>query len=552
MLQNIHVKNIALIEEIDIRLNRGLNIVTGETGAGKSLIIGSVAVGLGAKVPGDFVTEGESEALIELTFTNLSPEVRELLKEKDIPADDDEVLIQRRITKGRTVNRINFQTVNLTTLREIGTLLIQIHGQHDNQMLLNRRIHIEILDRYAGEALAEAKEEYTEHYRRYESLQREISELEGASDTRAKDIDYFRYVMDEIDEAGIRIGEDEELKEEYRHLVLMKNSYEDIHTAWQALQGSVGDGISEAVRSLSKVSESSEAAAGAYEQAVELEILLQNLSGDLESLRDETDFNEEMFQKIDARIDVLNHLKRKYGDSLENVLNYREELEERYEKLLHLDETLERLKREYESVERELRDAARRLSGLRSEAARHMETDIIAVLEELNFLQVRFEIREERLERFTPQGTDAVEFWISTNVGHALKPLAEVSSGGELSRIMLAIQSVITEMFSMDSMIFDEIDAGISGKTATMVAKRLRKMAEKKQIICITHLPQLAAVGDVHYKIYKEVSGGLTRTRLGELTEEESLHEVARLLGGMEITESALENARELKRLQTF
>ncbi|MDO5695758.1 MAG: DNA repair protein RecN [Eubacteriales bacterium] len=546
MLENIHVKNLALIKEIDIAMGPGLLIVTGETGAGKSLIMGSVAIGLGAKVPKDFISEGAEEALVELTFRNPSPAVRNLLTENGIEASSDEILIQRMIRPKRTVNRINFQTVNLALLRQVGAYLIQMHGQHDNQILLDERMHIKILDRYGGTPVREARTAYEELHRRYRTLDAEIRTLTEQRKTRDTDMDYCNYVLREIDEAAVVIGEDDALRTTYRTAVARKNAYEDLLAAYAALDRGTADALAETVRILERTATTGEAYQNVYDIAVESEILIQNLQADLRNLIDADDYDDEMFQKMDARIDVLNHLKRKYGGTLEAVLAHRDEVAERLDALADSEERLTAMTAEREKAETALAEAAKILRARRVAAARQLEKEITAVLEELHFLQVVFEVRFTEYDGFGSDGTDGVSFYISLNVGHKPKPLADVSSGGELSRIMLALQSVITDMFDMESMIFDEIDAGISGKTAVMVARRLKAMGRRGQIICITHAPQIAAAGDRHFKIHKQVADGMTTTCLTPLNETEHLAEVARLLGGMEVTDATLANAREL------
>lgn len=549
MLQNIHVKNIALIKEIDIDFSDGLNVVTGETGAGKSLILGSVAMGVGLNSSKEIVTEGESEALIELTFSVHSKEVKKILKDNDIELDDDIIILQRKINKNRITNRINFQSVSLSLLKEVGAKLIQIHGQHDNQLLLNKKEHTRLLDCYGGIELIALLDEYRIGYNKLSKIEKDITQLEITRDNRARDIDYFEYVIEEIDQAGLQVGEDAELRDEYKHLIAIRNSSDDINRAYGAISDVGYDAVSDALSYMQKTVNADKAFGDIYSQLVEVEILLSDIVSDLSSIKDDYCFDQERFDIIDERIDLLDSLKKKYGTTLEDVIKFRDEIEEKLEISKNSVTLLKKLYTDREELLLELNSKALSIRKKRKEACKKMEEKMSEILEELNFQQVRFKVVLEELTYLGENGLDSIELYISTNVGYDLKPLSKVASGGELSRIMLAIQSIISDLYVVDSMIFDEIDAGISGKTATMVAKRLKEMSENKQIICVTHLAQIAAVGDTHFKIDKLTDNGVTTTQLEKLNEEKSVEEVARLLSGIELTETTIQNARELKEL---
>lgn len=547
MLNNIHVKNIALIKEIDINFENGLNILTGETGAGKSLIIGSVALGLGAKIPKDYIFLGEEEALIELTFTEVSEDVKKILEENGILSEDNTVIFQRRVTRTRTVNRINFTTVSLAFLREVGSKLMQIHGQHDNQILLNKDTHIDILDSYAGNDLGKLLDNYKIKFSKLINIHSEIKRLGKLEESRSRDIDYYKFVIEEIDDINPIIGEDDELKNKYNMMVDLQNSHDTAEYVTDQIGNIALVAVSSAVSSFSKIKEINDNSKNVYKALLEAEDVIKNVSKETDSFLDSIDFDEEEFDILDNRVDQLDTLKKKYGGSLEKVMLYKEEITEKLEELISMDQRLVDLKKERIMLAKDIGELADKITEIRKKYAYEMQNKIKTLLEELNFLQVKFEFRFSKSNKLQSNGQDEVEMFISTNVGHDLRPLGEVSSGGELSRIMLAIQSIISDVYSVGSIIFDEIDAGISGKTGIMVAKRLKEMAKSLQIVCITHLPQIAGVGDVHYKIEKMVEQGSTNTKLTKLDEEESIKEVARLLGGLDITEATLQNAKELR-----
>lgn len=549
MLENIHVKNIALIKEIDINLSSGLNIITGETGAGKSLIIGSVSLGLGARIPKDYIFAGENEALIELTFSGITEEVSKILEENDIEVENDTVIIQRRVTKTKTVNRINYMTVPLALLRQIGSKLMQIHGQHDNQVLLNKSSHIEILDAYAGKELCEVMNRYKSAFTKLIAVHGEIKKISSMSTNKDRDFDYYSYVLEEIDDADPELGEDEKLKEVYDNMINLQNSYDSCNNALYEIREVASSAVGNAISQLGRYKTIDAGISEIYSALMEVDDSLSIIGDDIDKFLSNINFDEEEFQKIDKRVDKLDALKRKYGGSIQNVLNYRDEAEKILDTFKNMDERLSELKKERVKVGKEVEKLANEITEIRKKYAIELQKKIIKNLEELNFLQVKFEFIFTNIGKFLSQGQDEVEMYISTNVGHDMKPLSNVSSGGELSRIMLAIQSIISNLYSVGGIIFDEVDAGISGKTGVMVAARLKEMAENMQVICITHLPQLAAVGDVNYKIEKDIVSGVTTTKLTELDEEGTIAEVARLLGGMEITEATMQNARELRNI---
>lgn len=545
MLENIHVKNIALIKEIDINLGRGLNIVTGETGAGKSLIIGSIAIGLGAKVSKDFIGKNEDEALIELTFTDINENVRSLLNNNDIDVEDI-VIIQRRIGKSRTVNRINYSTVSLNFLREVGEKLLQIHGQHDNHTLIKKETHIKILDSFAKDEIAPILTTYREKYNNLVNISNELKNYDLLRREKLRDEDYLKFVVDEIDESKIIIGEDEKLREEYNNLIDLQNSSDVLHSINENLDDVVNSKISDIISKLGNLVSFDSSLNNLVSMMYDADAILQECHVQIKNLIDNLDFSEEEFNRIDSRIDLLDRLKRKYGGTLQSVLDYLKESKEKLLKMEDLDKRIQQLKDDGIKLKEEVHSISEKLHEIRNKNAKEFEEKIKKSLEELNFAKVDFSIKFEKAKKLLANGQDEVEMYISTNVGYGLKPLTEVASGGELARIMLAIEAMASERGTIGTLIFDEVDSGISGKTGMMVAKRLIEMSVDKQIICITHLPQIASAGNINFKIDKKLVDGKTHTQLDILDEEGKVNEVARLLSGIDITQNSINSAREL------
>ena len=553
MLKSIHVKNIALIEEAFVDFGEGLNILTGETGAGKSVIIGSAGMALGAKASRDLIRTGEDSALVELDFEVKDAQILQELAAMDIPADEDHVLLSRRLTGSRSVARINGEVVSVPVLQKAASLLIDIHGQHEHQSLLHEENHIAILDRFAQEDLADKKSSLRACFKEWSALRHEIEKERDHAGSYLKEKDYLRFQIDEIDAASLRDGEEEELRSLYRK---MSNSREIVSavSAVSGLTGSgrndcAGDQISRAIRELSGLERLDPAIEGLREQLEQIESLLYDFGRDLSDYEESLVFDEAVFRETEDRLELISRLEAKYGPTIADVLTHRDACEASYDKYDHYEQYMEDLEKRFAKAEKELSDLACQVSAIRKEQSAVLEKKIVKALEDLNFLGVRFEIRCEPLPECTANGRDRVQFLISTNPGEAVRPLAKVASGGELSRIMLAIKSVMADTDSIETLIFDEIDAGISGRTAQKVSEKLALLAGSHQIICITHLPQIASMADKHFVIEKESDGSRTRTQISPLTEEESITELARLLGGARITEAVTGSAGEMRKL---
>ncbi len=553
MLQSLHVKNLALIKETEVEFGEGLNILTGETGAGKSLLIGSVNLALGGKFDKEMLRRGEDSALVELVFASQSEKVKEKLEQLDLEAQEDgTIIISRRIQAAKSVFRINGESVTAKQVKELSETLIDIHGQHEHQSLLHKKKHMEILDAYCGEEIIPIAAEVEKAYRECAKLRGQLSEetLDEAAKEREKDLAEFEW--QEIRQAQLKAGEDEELEKRYR---LMANARKITECLAESYQYTGSDGASGAGSALSRALRALRAVSSYDERLVELEgqlsqidSLLADYNRDVSEYMNDCEFDGETFADTEERLNLINYLKGKYGNTIEDVIAYGEERQRLLDKLSDYDAYIEKLQAELSKAQSRLEDACERLSGIRKKYGALLSAKLKEALVNLNFLTVEFEIAVRPGQDFSASGYDDVEFLISTNPGEGLKPLAQVASGGELSRVMLAIKTVLAGKDDIDTLIFDEIDAGISGRTAWRVSEQLDTVAAAHQVICITHLPQIAAMADTHFIIEKSSTQDNTITDIRTLREEESLDELARLLGSDELTEAALSNARDMRR----
>lgn len=550
MLVNIHVKNMALIKEADISLGSGLNILSGETGAGKSILLGAIAVALGLQGFKGFAREGAEYALSELVFTVEKEEQRSALEAMEIPMEEDEVIISRRLSKGRATSKINGETVPVSLVKKVGALLIDIHGQHENQALLHIRKHLELLDDFAKENLGNIREEYQKSYHEYGELKKELEQAHLDNAARTKEMDFLSFEIGEIEEASLQKGEDESLEEDYKKLANGREILEAVTEAYQ-LCGTDGasDSTGRALRSLASVAEYDSSLKALYGQLMDVDNLLNDFSREVSSYAQELDVDEETLRSTEERLDLINRLKTKYGNTIEAILEYKEEKKKRFQVLEHYEEYLAELESRFAACRKKLDEQAEALTRIRKEAAVQFSEQVCQALQELNFLDVRFELEFRRLEDYTASGLDEVCFMISTNPGQPLRPVQDTASGGELSRIMLAVKSIMADQEKVETLIFDEIDSGISGRTAQKVSEKLAVIAGTHQVICITHLAQIAAMADVHFMIEKNIVGKETQTSIRQLNEKESIEELARILGGAEITQTVLDGAKEMKEL---
>lgn len=549
MLKNIHVKSFALIDEVEINLASGLNILTGETGAGKSIIIDAVNFALGQRVSKDVVRDDAEYALSELVFEINDDKTKERLNQFDIPLDDNEVLIQRKITNGKSTARINGETVTLSTLKLIAAGLIDIHGQHDNQSLLSKASQQNLLDTILSDEL---KELLIRMKDTYVNLNNKISEYEQLNTKEAeKEIAFLQYELNEIDSASLHEGEDESLESDYKKMNNSKRIV-DLVSGAHRITGYDSEGAGSLIgRALSMIRQAS----SIDDDAKDLELILNDIDGLLNdfnrSIADyemSLDFSDEDYKNTEDRLNLINSLKNKYGKSIKEILDKRDEFEDELNRLLNADEYKSALLSEIASLKKEAYKLCKEISAIRKKGAKKLSGEIADALLDLNFLDSQFEIKvTSNEENMKQSGYDDIEFFISTNPGEALKPLNQVASGGEMSRIMLAIKSVCAND-STATLIFDEIDTGISGRTAQKVSEKMSRIAKEHQVIVVTHLPQIAAMADTHFEISKSVNNGRTITSIETLSEEGKIKELARMLGGVTITEKVLENAKDMKK----
>ena len=552
MLQNLHVKNLALIDEIEVDFSEGLNILTGETGAGKSIVLGSINLALGGKYSADMLREGAQYGLVELTFDIRNARTCDKLQKLDIYPEDDQLVISRRLMEGRSVCRINGETVTLGKLKEVASVLIDIHGQHEHQSLLYKKNHLAILDEFSKEA-DPLKKEVKEAYRTYRQLQKELKEADTDEAERLKEMSFLQFEIEEIQNANLSEKEVQTLEERYRQMLVGKKISDNLDEAYAYISSNNSSSASEllgrAVRALSGTASQDERCSELYGQIMEVESLLDDFNRELRNYIDEISFSAEEFYEIENRLNEINHLKSKYGNTVENILIYCEEKEKRLGVLQDYDTYLNDLRTSIQKAEDVLKKKCVSLSKIRKSEALKLQAQIQEGLLDLNFLEVRFEVQFKNTPDYTADGTDDVEFMISMNPGQPLRSLAEVASGGELSRIMLAIKSVMADKDEIETLIFDEIDVGISGRTAQKVSEKMGHIGRNHQVICITHLAQIASMADAHYEIKKEAVNNITTTHIMKLDEEQSVIELARILGGAEITSTVIENAREMKNL---
>ncbi len=553
MLEHLHVKNLALIREAEIDFTEGLNILTGETGAGKSIVIGSVGLALGGKVAKDLVRPGADFGLAELVFSVTSERLKDRLKELDVIPEDGQIILSRKIMNGKSINKINGETVTLNQLRETAALLIDVHGQHEHQSLLQKKKHLEILDEYAKEELQPIKEKLAAAYTEWKKLTEEQKNARMDEESRMRELSLLEFETKEIEDAGLSIGEDEELEQRYRKMTGAKRLMEAAGTAYgltgyEEAEGA-GTAIGRALRELQGVQSLDEDLTDLTGQLSDIDSLLNDFNRELSDYVSSLEFAGEEFEQVEERLNQLNHLKSKYGKTLEAVLEYGQRQQERLAALQDYDAYLARLEKQTAEKERELEGLCEEASVIRKRYAEVLCAKIRGHLIDLNFLDVEFELEFDRISGYTSGGFDDAEFVISTNPGEALRPLAKIASGGELSRIMLAIKTVLADKDQIETVIFDEIDVGISGRTAQKVSEKMMLIGRSRQVICITHLAQIAAMADTHFRIEKQVADGGTRTEIRRLTEAESVEELARILGGAEITDAVFQNASEMKEL---
>lgn len=553
MLQSIHVKNLALIDEVEIELGKGLNIFTGETGAGKSLLLGSITLALGGKVAKDLLRENQDYTLVELQFSVEEKKIQKELEELGVYFEEPgQVLVSRKLVKGRSMAKVNGETVSAAELSKITGLLLDIHGQHEHQSLLHPSKHLAILDEYMGKEALQYRNQVKEAYEVYRKASAYAETFQMEEEQRIRELSFLEFECQEIEEANLKEQEEEELSAWYKKAVHGKKIMETMARVYEEMNydgmDSAGEKIGHAVHELSAIVEYDEALKSVSEQLTEIDNLLSDFLREVSSYMDSLEFDEGQFLEAEARLDLIHRLENKYGGSILAIQAYYNEKQERLVLLKNYEVEKEAAEQKKKEAYQALIQVCEVLSKKRKEAAFSLTAKIKEALLELNFFDVQFEMAfTESLP--STNGFDQAEFLISTNPGQPIRPLGRVASGGELSRVMLAIKTVLSDQDGVDTLLFDEIDAGISGRTAQQVSEKLKQISKYRQILCITHLAQIASMADQHYLIEKQVEQGKTVTSVQELNREESIQELARILGGVKITESTIESAREMKEL---
>jgi DNA repair protein RecN (Recombination protein N) len=558
VLINLHVHNFALIDDVDIEFGPGLNILTGETGAGKSILIDAVNAALGGRVRKD-AARGDG-ARIDLTFSVESERLKEALDKEGIRDTEGTVILSRRISGGHSLFRINDEAATAARVRRAAELLIDIHGQQENASLCKPSRQLELIDRYAGPKDEEQRSLVASAYARWRACSASMEEFSRDEDQRLREQDLLEYEVKEIEEAALVDGEEEELTATYKKYSNSRKLTELLSGAEEELSGPEGaaESLSRAVRSISQAAGLDEGIGPVLSDFEEIESGLSDALRGLTAYVRELEYDPSELVRIEERLDLIHKLQRKYGRTVSDILGSLEAKRGRLEELRHFDERKLEAEKELEAAFKVLKEESRKLSGIRREAAACLSSEIAEALADLGFLSHDFEIvfrngegtgSDEMAGRLTSNGEDEVEYRIRSNPGEPLLPVAQIASGGELSRIMLAMKAVLAERDEIPSLIFDEIDAGISGRTAQRVSEKLHVIGVYRQVICITHLPQIAAMADRHFRITKEYDGDRTSTRVRLLGEEETTEELARLLGGAELTETVYRSATEMKEL---
>lgn len=548
MLTSLKIENVAIIESAAIEFGCGLNVLTGETGAGKSIVIDSINAILGERTSRDIIRTGAQSAKVYAVFEDVNAKVRKFLDENEIDCEDGVLIINRTLSReGKNVCRLNGAPVTVSMLREIGSELIDIHGQHDNQALLSPEKHCGFVDSFAGNA--EIIADYREKYGRLCEVRSKLKKLTTDESSKSQRIDFLTYQIDELEKAEITPGERDELKARKTLINNSQKVIESLNVAYEALKadGAGIDMITDAESEISDASAYMEALGEASEKITDIRYELEDIAETVRDAMSEVDFDQSELEEIDERLDLLYRLSKKYGNTEEEMLEYLEKAKTELDNIAFSEEKVKELQKQEKEALDETEAAAKKLTESRKAAGEKLSEAICSELEFLDMPNVRFVVKCDDIG-LTENGKDEIEFLISANVGEEPKPLAKIASGGELSRIMLAIKNVLAEADGVDTMIFDEIDTGVSGRAAQKIAMKLKSASKGRQVICVTHLAQIAAQGDVHLYISKSVSDGKTYTNIKSLIEEDRVAEIARIMGGMEITKLQLESAREMLR----
>ena len=538
MLSTLHIKNIGIIDDLSINFEEGFNVLTGETGAGKTLIIGSLAILSGGRFSKEMIRKGEECSLIEASIFVPQSEF----------AEDGNIIISREVySNGRNTCKVNGNLVTVSELKRIMSKIIDIHGQHDNQNLLDNTKHIVYLDSFIGDELFKMKQEYQEYFNKYNEIKNKLKNNYGDETEKTRRLDLLRYQYNEIDVANLKIGEDLELEEKHNIMMNSEKLKENLEEIDENINSNAIEYISNSIRCLEKIEDYGEIYKSKLAELKSIYYELQETARDLSSLKDEANFDEYERDEVERRLDIIFSLKRKYGNSIEEILEYKSKLAEEIEQIENVEEINKKLRLEQKEIESKMNNLCTLMNEKREKYGIILSEKINNELKDLEMPNACFNIKIEKEASFNINGNDKIEFAISTNIGEESKELIKIASGGEMSRIMLAIKTVLADIDEVPILVFDEIDTGISGKAAKAVAEKMKIISNKHQTLCITHLPAIAAQGDNNFYIYKEVKNGKTRTNIKKLNEEETIFEIARISNG-DITDVAIENAKELRK----
>jgi DNA repair protein RecN (Recombination protein N) len=551
MLSELSITNFAIIESLSISFEKGLTVLTGETGAGKSIIIDAIHLLVGGRGSSDFVRHGEERAEIEgLFLLENASTVYDKAQELGIKIEDDMIVLRREITKsGKSVCRINGKLVTIAILREMGGSLVDIHGQHEHQELMDETKHLSLLDQFGSKQITKSLSEYEQIYAKYEQAIRKLKSLNDNEQQMAQRVDLYQFQLNEIVQAQLQLDEDEKLMDEKKQLSNFERIFESVQTSYNALKDEQKglDWISLVMGEMETAAELNSDYKDMAEAVSNSYYMLEEVAGSLRSQLDNLEYDPQRINEIEARLNEINGLKRKYGQTISGILEYGAKIEEELETLLNKETHIDQLKKEISSLKKDLIIEGNELTSLRKRLAGELTDAIHNELKQLYMQKTIFEAKINSGETFiSKSGMDEIEFYLSTNPGEPLKPLSKIASGGELSRIMLALKSIFSKHQEITSIIFDEVDTGVSGRVAQAIAEKIHKVSTDSQVLCISHLPQVAAMADTHLYIEKETQDGRTKTKVKDLNHEGKIKEIGRMISGVEITDITKKHAQEL------
>ena len=533
MLNTLHIKNIGIIDEISIDLNKGFNVLTGETGAGKTLIIDSLEILAGGRFSKEMIRKGEEYSFVEMSVSN---------------DNNEDVILSREINiNGKNLCKINGRMVTVSELKNFTSSIIDIHGQHDNQSLLNSNVHIKLLDKFAGSELKNIKLDYLEKYNKYKRLKEEIAKNYGDDKERQRKLDLLKYQSNEIEEASLKKGEEEELEEKKKKILNTEKLSKNLGIAGNEILNVALDSVQSAMKALEKIEDINEEYAKTAEIVRNVYYELEDCGRTVSSYSEDIYFDDREIEEVETRLNLISSMKRKYGNNIEEILKYKEEVEKEIYEIENLEEYTNKLKENLKALESEMKNVCKQMHQIREKTSRVLAEEVQKDLIDLEMKNTKFKvhINYDENKEFNENGQEQIEFLIMTNIGEDFKPLTKIASGGEMSRIMLAIKRVLADVDEVETLVFDEIDTGISGVASNKVAEKMKQIAKTHQIICVTHLATIAAKGDSNYFISKEVENEKTKTNVSLLTDNKLVEEIARIASG-EVTKVSMQYAKEL------